>query len=247
MFVYAIVCRATLKIYIGQHKGLDLGKYLSKKFFDARRYVGKRSHLYAAMRQHPRDTWSIHPLVSGITDKKELDETEQLLIYALNAQHPNVGYNICDGGEGFTGPQSPEAKAKISAALIGRPVSAATRAKIGAANIGLRLGQKASEETKSKMSKTQQARYDAGFQSTSGMIGRHHSESTLEKMKRPHHMSPEGLDAIRAARAAKKGKPWSAAQRATSSNPTGVGRMSGAERQARHRAKNKTISVISEE
>ena len=32
MFVYVIVNNESLKIYIGQHKGDDLGKYLSKKF-----------------------------------------------------------------------------------------------------------------------------------------------------------------------------------------------------------------------
>jgi hypothetical protein len=119
MFVYVIVCSETLKIYVGQHKKENLQKYLSQKFFDANRYSGKRSHLYAAMRRHPKETWSIHPLVSGIEDRKELDETEQLLIYALKAQHPDVGYNICDGGEGFTGPHSEETKRKIGLASKG--------------------------------------------------------------------------------------------------------------------------------
>ena len=122
MFIYVIVNHETLKVYVGQHKGASLKRYLQQKWWDAHYYSGKRSHIYAAMRKHSRESWSIHPLMSGITDKKELDEWERLLIYALKAQHPDVGYNICDGGEGFTGPQSPEAKAKITAALIGRPV-----------------------------------------------------------------------------------------------------------------------------
>jgi len=51
------------------------------------------------MRKYPKNVWSIHPLLSGIETKKELDEQEKLLIRALKAQHPDVGYNIGSGGE----------------------------------------------------------------------------------------------------------------------------------------------------
>lgn len=114
MFVYVIVCSETLKIYIGQHKGNNLQKYLQTKFSDAKNQLTRRSHLFNALRKYPKDSWSIHPLVSGIENKAELDEMEQFLIYALKAQHPDVGYNICDGGEGFTGPHSEETKRKLS-------------------------------------------------------------------------------------------------------------------------------------
>lgn len=102
MFVYVIVCSESGKLYIGQHKGNNLQKYLQTKFSDARqegRSEG-RSHLYRAMRKHPRETWSIWPLVSGIESKSEMDELEKHFIHVLKAQHPDVGYNICDGGEG---------------------------------------------------------------------------------------------------------------------------------------------------
>jgi group I intron endonuclease len=109
MFIYVIVCNETLKIYVGQHKGDDLGKYLSRKFWDANHHTsGTRSHIYASMRKHPRESWSIHPLVSDIADRKELDELEKHFIQVLKTQHPEVGYNICDGGEGFTGPHTEE-------------------------------------------------------------------------------------------------------------------------------------------
>jgi hypothetical protein len=108
MFIYVIVCRESLKLYIGQHKGQDLGKYLSKKFYDATRCSGGRSYLYAAMRKHPRKTWSIWPLVSGIEDRAELNALEQHYIRVLKSQHEDVGYNICRGGEGFTGPHQPK-------------------------------------------------------------------------------------------------------------------------------------------
>ena len=99
MTVYLIVCNESLKIYVGQHKGSDLGKYLSRKFYDAKRATGTRSHIYAALRKYPRDSWSIWPLVSNITTQKELNELEKHYIRVLRAQHPDIGYNICDGGQ----------------------------------------------------------------------------------------------------------------------------------------------------
>jgi hypothetical protein len=122
MVIYAVVCSETLKLYIGQHRHEDdLGKYLSKKFYVANHNTsGTRSHLYNAMRKHPRECWSIWPLVFGIETKIELDECERLLIYACKCQHPDVGYNICDGGEGFTGPHTDETRRKISASTQGQ-------------------------------------------------------------------------------------------------------------------------------
>jgi GIY-YIG catalytic domain len=122
MFVYVIVNSENLKIYIGQHKGNNLQKYLKQKISHALHGEAAGSHLYKAMRKYSQAVWSIHPLISGIGDKKELDETEQLLIYALKAQHPDVGYNICDGGEGFTGPHTEATKEKLRAAIANRPV-----------------------------------------------------------------------------------------------------------------------------
>jgi len=116
MFIYVIVCSETLKIYIGQHKGNNLQKYLQTKQSNARRNSGTRSHLFAAMRKHPKDSWSIHPLVSDLQTREECDYWEKLLIKALKAQHPEVGYNICRGGEGFSGPHTSAALKKMSRA-----------------------------------------------------------------------------------------------------------------------------------
>jgi hypothetical protein len=43
-----------------------------------------------------------------VDSKLELDELERHFIRVLKTQHPDVGYNICAGGEGFTGPHSEE-------------------------------------------------------------------------------------------------------------------------------------------
>jgi len=122
MYVYVIRNSATGKVYIGQHKGTDLRKYLQIKFGQARYELKRKgkgggSHLFASMRKHPKEVWSIEPLIEGIETRENLDRLERLLIALYDTQNPEIGYNICRGGEGFTGPHSPVAKAKVTAAL----------------------------------------------------------------------------------------------------------------------------------
>ena len=136
MFIYVIVCVKTLKLYVGQTKKVSLTRYLQQKWWQAHHYSAARSHLLAAMRKHPRDSWSIHPLVSGVESKAELDELEKHFIRVLKAQHPDVGYNICDGGEGHTGPHTEKWKQSMRLKMKGHSVSAETRAKIAKANLG---------------------------------------------------------------------------------------------------------------
>lgn len=111
MYVYVIRNSATGKVYIGQHKGDNLKKYLQTKLSDAAKYRGGSSHLFASMRKHPKEVWSIEPLMDGIETKEELNHLEKLLIALYDTQNPEVGYNICKGGEGYTGPFTDEMKA----------------------------------------------------------------------------------------------------------------------------------------
>jgi hypothetical protein len=112
MFVYLIVNDVNLKIYVGKTTNRNLKQYLQSKISDAlgRRYHG-RSHLLAAIRKYGRDHFHIHPLFEGQTNK-EICEQEKILIKALGVQHSDIGYNICRGGEGFTGLHSEESKKK---------------------------------------------------------------------------------------------------------------------------------------
>jgi hypothetical protein len=142
MFIYLIVNSENLKIYIGQHKGDNLQKYLQTKFSDAKHYR-RSSHLFNAMRKYPRDAWSIHPLVSGVETKAELDDLERHFIKTLKVQHPDVGYNICDGGEGHTGPSwnkgkemTPEYCEMLRLRMIGTKQSPETVEKRRAKQIG---------------------------------------------------------------------------------------------------------------
>lgn len=130
MFIYLIVNRETGKYYVGQHKGGNLKKYLHQKFWEAKHQLSKRSYLYASIRKYGRDAFTIHALRSDIQTKTELDETERDFIRFLRSQDPEYGYNICRGGEGFTGPHSAEAKAKIRDSNIRTKSSSEYRAEI---------------------------------------------------------------------------------------------------------------------
>lgn len=135
MFIYVIRNSATGKIYIGQHKGVNLKQYLQKKLYAAIKGLGGKSHLFSSMRKHPREVWSIEPLMEADTREK-LNRLETLLIALYDTRNPEVGYNICKGGEGFTGKHSDEWKKAQLRWMTGRPCSKETRAKISLARTG---------------------------------------------------------------------------------------------------------------
>jgi hypothetical protein len=137
MYVYVIRNSATGKVYIGQHKGTNLKKYLQMKLSQAeyelrRKGHGRGSHLFNSMRKHPKDVWSIEPLME-VDTKEELDRLETLLIAFYDTRNPQVGYNICKGGEGFTGTHTDEWRRNHSAKMKGRVYSPETIAKMKAA------------------------------------------------------------------------------------------------------------------
>src|SRR5208337_1334104 len=103
MFIYLIVNRATGKYYVGQHKGNSLKKYLQTKFSDAKHQKNGSSHLFNSMRKHPKEAWSIHALLSDVRTRPELDQHERDFIAFLRSRDPEHSYNICRGGEGFSG------------------------------------------------------------------------------------------------------------------------------------------------
>jgi hypothetical protein len=135
MFVYVIVCRESLKLYVGQHKGSNLRKYLQTKLSDAKNRSEVHSHLFCAMRKYPRESWGIWPLISDLQTRDEVDYWERFYIKVLKAQHPDVGYNICRGGEGGSGyPKghavSKETRQKIARGHQGKPLAMSTRLKM---------------------------------------------------------------------------------------------------------------------
>ena len=121
MFIYLIVNHTTGKYYVGQHKGNNLKKYLQDKFAAAKRKTSGTSRLFNAMREHTDHAiWSIHALLSDIQTRPELDAIEKDFISFLRSQDPEYGYNICRGGEGFTGPHTEQWKEKMRVRMKGR-------------------------------------------------------------------------------------------------------------------------------
>jgi group I intron endonuclease len=195
MFVYIIVNLETLKIYVGKTTRSDLNKYLREKIWCAQtgRYRG-RSHLFASMQKYPSTVWSIHPLFAGRSDE-EISTHEILLIKALKTQHPDIGYNICDGGEGHRTSPTLESRAKMSKAakincnylkatqaITGVPRPDNVRAKISKAHSGKCL----SDETKRKLRKARLAQPDP-------RLGTHHSEETKKRISEVKKGSPSAF------------------------------------------------------
>lgn len=212
MFVYIIVCSESLKLYVGQHKGDDLQKYLSKKFYDAHRAYRGYSILYGAMRKHPRNTWSIHPLVSGIENRAELDELEKHFIRVLKTQHPDVGYNICRGGEGRRGPHTAETLRKID-----EKRKAYWEKPEGHGRTRRQAAQLWTPEFREKMSTMMTGNSFAAGRVQSAAERAHHSESMKGKQNTlGHHLTEEHKRKLSLANIGKRitGHPQSAETRA---------------------------------
>jgi hypothetical protein len=135
VFVYVIGDDVNSKIYVGKTIAKDLRLYFQKKLYDAEHPDKSRSksYFYAAIRKYGREHFHIFPLFEGQTDE-EICTHEILLIKALASQNPDIGYNICRGGEGHgstpwnkgkTGAQnhSPETRKRISETMKSRIAS----------------------------------------------------------------------------------------------------------------------------
>jgi hypothetical protein len=184
MFIYVITNNITGKIYIGQHKGANLKQYLQKKFYWSRVQKTGSSYLYNSMRKHPDyKDWSIEPLMEFDT-KEELDLWETRLIALYDTRNPEVGYNICKGGEGRTGPQSEEAKRKIGLAAKKAWTSPEYRANFTVKTLGHAVSDKVIAELKSRT--VSKASAETKLKLSESHKGKVHSEGTRNKMSASH-------------------------------------------------------------
>lgn len=118
MYIYIIKNAVNNKCYIGKTVTKSLNSYLKSKFNDAKKYTNRSSRLNLAIRKYGESSFSIHPLVAGLKSNEELCKWEKVFIHLFGTQGED-GYNICDGGEGFTGSHTQEAKNKIRNGLQG--------------------------------------------------------------------------------------------------------------------------------
>lgn len=228
--VYLITCSATGKEYVG------LTKVGATKRFKAHVYNAKRGHggaLYAAMRKHGTDAFSVSVLADGLT-VDQAQEREIRLIAERGCRAPH-GYNIALGGEqGLLGvtlsddtrarmsaahslrQQNPELRARTSAALRGRQVSDETREKLRAANTGRKLN----EETKAKvraanLGKKQSAETVAKrSRALKGIIRSDEVRASMSRAQRGVPKSPEHRAALSDALKGRKLSPETLAKRA---------------------------------
>src|SRR5208282_5269596 len=169
MFIYLIVNHSTEKYYVGQHKGNNLKQYLQKKFYEADKRLGGQSRLYASMRKHGRDVFTIHALLSDVQTKPELDQYERDFITFLKSQDPEYGYNICRGGEGFTGPHTESARLKVGEASRKRWANLEYKNKVSKVMSLLHEGSHHTPETCQKIREIR--------------TGSHHREDSKEKQR----------------------------------------------------------------
>jgi group I intron endonuclease len=141
MHVYKITNIVNDKIYVGQHGGDDLQAYLALNC--GRALGGSRQNdkplLYRAIRKYGREAFSIESLVRPI-DKDQTNKLEKFFIRTLEAQNPEIGYNLTEGGTGGAtrfGPHAPEAIEKMHLAQMGKPKSPEHRKNLSVARTGV--------------------------------------------------------------------------------------------------------------
>lgn len=121
--IYLIVNLKNGKFYVGQHSGVSLHKYLEKQIRQALRGDRGKLFLYQALRDHGPENFIIKELFV-CKNAEDLNWEEKHWIQELNAQDPNLGYNITSGGAGRRAPHTEETKKDI-----GEKVARSTRGK----------------------------------------------------------------------------------------------------------------------
>ncbi len=127
MHVYVITNTVNGKIYVGQHSGDNLQKYLNRRCNMALRGVTRTVLIDRAIRKYGRQAFVIQSLVNPI-DKPQMDGLEKFFIRTFESRNPEIGYNITAGGGGALGVVSTRKGTKQ------KPLSEETRRKIGLAH-----------------------------------------------------------------------------------------------------------------
>lgn len=144
MHVYLITNKVNGKLYVGQHCGSDLPKYLQHNIKHAMRNQGNKTFLYHAIRKYGPDAFDIRS-IHLCKDKEEMDKAEKAYIKFFGTRDPEIGYNLTDGGGGRLGtksPHTPEWKLNMSNIMKGRKLNPEWKKKIGDAQRGRPLTEK---------------------------------------------------------------------------------------------------------
>ena len=213
MFIYKISSPHTDKVYVGQTIQ-NIDRRWAHHIWKAN--SGKNHPLYASMRKHGIESFRIEILQTLPNDvtQEDLDDAEIHWINLLKSIAP-TGLNVKPGGEGQF-KMTMEHKLAISAAKTAQWATVEKSAEIKdrmrqmALGNTHRRGQKASAETRAKISAAQ--------------LGREVSEETKAKMSATHKArlaedstrTPAQLEALAKAREKLKGRePWNKGKKAT--------------------------------
>lgn len=149
-YVYHTYCKDSGRHYVGQHIGTRFDPF----------YFGSGKLLRRALVKHGEDAFTVTP-IKWVDTKEELDIQEIWFIASYREQYGRERmYNICDGGEGFNGRHTEEAKKQIGLASCGNLYA---------------LGYRHTEEAKKKISIANKGR-------KSPMRGRKHSQETKDRI-----------------------------------------------------------------
>lgn len=147
------------KIYIGVHKVANTAK--------SRNYIGSGYGLKSAIKIYGKDKFSRITLAE-FTCREEAYSAEEAMVTEEFINRPDT-YNMCLGGRGG-GIQTPEMRARNSAAKKGRKLSEEHKLKIGAAG----KGRVFSDEHRAKMS--------AALIGNTRNLGKKKSEEAMNKL-----------------------------------------------------------------
>jgi len=131
--------------------------YIGQDIHNNPNYLGSGRYFKRALEKYGKENFK-KEILCECSSLKELNEAEIFWIKELDAQNPEIGYNIANGGRsGFTGYHSEETKKKMSILAknrIRKPHSEETKKKIAKGNTGKIV----SEETRKRISEKSKGR-----------------------------------------------------------------------------------------
>jgi group I intron endonuclease len=126
--VYTITNAVNGKIYVG--KTVDpIRRWKKHKRWARSKNPSKGMILYAAMKKYGLSSFKFEVVSENMADEAA-SAMERELIVRFNTRSTQHGYNVTPGGEGNRLSPSAETRAKISAKLKGRSLSAQTRLRV---------------------------------------------------------------------------------------------------------------------
>jgi group I intron endonuclease len=197
MFIYLITNRVNGKVYVGQHAGTNLKRYLRADYTRSLKSKTntRKPHLYNALRKYGESAFVIEPLIQLDLQDKSLtklltDRLETYFIKVMNSQDKALGYNVAAGGGGsfgYTREFTPEWRAKLAEAGRGRKHSEETKAKMSKAGTGI--------------PKTKEHREKLSIAKLGKKMGTRTPEQrvNMSRAHKGHEVSPETREKIRQA------------------------------------------------